>query len=139
MSNARDERDEEVDMLREQLRDLQMKQQERIEEAKQEARRDTIREYENDRLLTAANRIATCNVGSGTQTSEHNVNYQYHSPGMDVNRTGAGLMMMRRTSTIPPWDGKNSAGESLQSKLRTFQVQMHNYFQDEGCCDALFT
>ena len=142
MSRARDHRDEGMKKLRlrdqlrdvqlkqeQQLRDLEQKHDERIVEVKQEAIRDFT-----------ANRIGDVTLGLNPQTSQQNVNYQYNTQGIDASRNDSGFVMMRRNSTIPPWDGKTTAGENLQqSKFRTFQVQMHTYFQQEGCYDALFS
>ena len=72
------------------------------------------------------------------QTSQKNVNH-YYTQGIDASRNHSGDVMMRRNRTIPPWDGRATAGESLHSKFRTFQVQMYMYFQQEGCYDALFS
>ena len=125
MSRTRDDRDDELKLLREQLHDLQLKQEEMIEEAKQEA----LRNY-------TANREAA--IGRNQQPSQPNVN-EYNTHGIDGSRTTSGFLMMRRNSTIPPWDGKATAGESLQSKFRLFKVKMHMYCQQEGCYDALYT
>ena len=115
MSRTRDDRDEELKFLREQLHDLQLKQEEMIEEAKHEA----LRNY-------TANREAA--LGVNQPTSQHNVN-EYNTHGIDGSRTPSGFLMMRCNSTIPPWDGKATAGESPQSKFRHFKVQIHMYCQ----------
>ena len=101
MSRAGIDREDELTRLREQLHELQLKQEEMIEEAKHEA----LRNY-------TANREAA--IGLNQQPSQQNVN-QYNTHGIDGSRTTSGFLMMRRNSTIPPWDGKATAGESLQS------------------------
>ena len=98
-----------------------------IEEAKQEA----VRNY-------TANRDGGATLKLNQQTSQQNVN-QYYNHGIDGSRNQSCILMMRRNSTIQPLDGKATAGESLQSKFRTFQVQMLMYFKQEGCYDALYS
>ena len=63
MSRARDDRDEEMMKLKDQLRELQLKQEEMIEGAKQEAIRDFT-----------ANRVGGATLGLNPQTSQQNVN-----------------------------------------------------------------
>ena len=97
----------------------------------QEAKHEAVRNY-------TANRDGGATLKLNQQTSQQNVN-QYYNHGIDGSRNQSCILMMRRNSTIPPLDGKATAGESLQSKFRTFQVQMHMYFQQEGCYDALYS
>ena len=80
MSGTRDDRDDELKFLREQLHDLQLKQEEMIEEAKQEA----LRNY------TASREAET---GLNPQRSQQNVN-EYNTHGIDGSRTTSGFLMM---------------------------------------------
>ena len=82
MSRARDDRDDELKRLREQLHELQLKQEELIEEAKHEA----VRNY-------TANRGGGAALGLNQQTSQHNV-YQYNTHGIDGSRNPSGFLMM---------------------------------------------
>ena len=82
MSRARDDRDDELTRLREQLHELQLKQEELIEEAKHEA----VRNY-----TATANRNGGAALGFNQQTSQPNVN-QYNTHGIDGSRNPSGFL-----------------------------------------------
>lgn len=108
---------EEVQMLEEKLTQIELMQEELIVGAKQEARRDAIRENETERTIHAESRAAQDNPGNAGHRSTHQASHALrfvqniiHDLYVTGQRATPNVVGVHSHSSIPPWDGSVTAG-----------------------------